>query len=129
MTAYVGVSEVGETTRESRYYYLPDANCLQTESALIEAGFQIEIPMTDAKYRVVPINIVKEQGPGLGSTWVGGGSRSYYLPDADGKLIEQTLEQAGFQLQTGPIDHILPATGTRSGVTTRCYAANTGTTR
>ena len=107
MTAYVSVSEVGETTTESRYYYLPDANYLQTESALIDAGFQIEMPMTDTKYRVVLINIVKEQGPGLGSTWVGGGSsRSYYLPDADGKLIEQTLEQVGFQLQTGPIDHM-----------------------
>ena len=104
ITTYVSVSEVGETTKSSQYYYLPDANCFQTESALIDAGFQIAMPLTDIKYRVILTNFVKEQGFGLGSTWVSGGSgRSYYLPDADDKLIEQTLERVGFKLQTGPL--------------------------
>lgn len=103
-TTYISVSEVGETTKGPQYYYLPDANYLQIESALMDAGFKIETPMTDTKYRVVLIRIVKEQGPGLGSTWVHGGSgRSYYLPATDDKLIEKTLEQAGFKLHTGPL--------------------------
>ena len=103
-TTYISISEVGETTKGSQYYYLPDANYLRIESALLDAGFKIETPLTDTKYRVVPIRIVKEPSPGLGSTRIGGGSgRSYYLPDADDKLIEQTLKQAGFKLHTGPL--------------------------
>lgn len=98
ITTYVVVSRATETTEVTQYYHLPNANYIQMESALLNAGFRIKGPMDTVKYVLSLLNRVRrtESWNDLGS-FGGGSSRQYFLPGANRQLITQTLESAGFK--------------------------------